>query len=475
MRFDRTSVLDNFLRNFSYAFAANLVQMAVSALIVLLIPKIFGVSDYGYWQLYLLYFSYVGSIQLGWCDGVYLRYSGKNYKDLDGNLFASQIGYLIIFYLVMSSLIMLLVNVFFSENFNITIMSLTLVAGLMTTPRGFLFYVLQGTSRITEFAKMNILEKLSFVFILVGFFFAGLRSFEYIILADILGKLISLMGTIYICRDIVFKKWNSSRKNLIEAYKNIDAGIKLMIANIASSLIIGVVRFSIEQAWGLEVFGKISLTLTISNLVMIFINSIGIVIFPMLKRVSHEKLSDLYIIIRNILMTLLFLSLVFYYPLKMVLSAWLPEYAESLKYMALLFPIVIFESKTSLLINTYLKSLRKEKNMLYINVGTVILSLGTTYLTINVFDSLTGVISSIVFLLAIRSIIAELFIGRLLDFSVLKDIIFELVLTVIFMVSSWSIGGIWGLIVYMAFYGLYLLLKKDQIKQSLKELQVMKK
>ena len=38
---------------------------------------------------------------------------------------------------------------------------------------------------------------------------------------------------------------------------------------------------------------------------------------------------------------------IFYYPIKLILSTWLPQYADSLRYMALLFPICIYESKMS--------------------------------------------------------------------------------------------------------------------------------
>lgn len=471
MKFSEQSMIGKFIKNFSYTFVANLVQMAVSALIVLIIPKFFGVEDYSFWQLYLLYFSYVGSIQLGWCDGVYLRYSGKEYSNLNRPLFAAQFGYLIIFYLIISLMLVAIAQVFLGEFFNTTILIFTLLSGLMTTPRGMLFYVLQGTNRITEFAKMNMLEKISFIVILLIFFIAGFRTFEFIVLADILGKFISLMGTIISCKEIVFSKWNSFRDSFSEALQNISAGSKLMIANIASSLIIGVVRFAIENQWGLETFGKISLTLTISNLVMIFINSVGIVIFPILKRVSLEKLASLYITIRNLLMLFLFLSLVFYYPLKLILSAWLPQYAESLNYMALLFPLVIFESKTSLLINTYLKALRKEKAMLYINIFTVLLSLITTFLTVKKFMNLPLVMVSIVFLLAIRSMVAELYISRTIGVSVVSDIIYEVTLTVFFIISSWFIKGLFGVLIYIIFYGLYILVKRDAIKNAISQLK----
>lgn len=111
---------------------------------------------------------------------------------------------------------------------------------------------------------------------------------------------------------------------------------------------------------------------------MVFINSVGIVMFPILRRISTEKLELLYGSIRNVLMVPLLFLLIFYYPMKIILS-WLPQYAESLEYMALLFPMIIFESKTALLINTYLKTLRQEKKMLFINILTVAMS-GIYYL-----------------------------------------------------------------------------------------------
>ena len=53
-----------------------------------------------------------------------------------------------------------------------------------------------------------------------------------------------------------------------------------------------------------------------------------------------------------------------YYPLQEILLLWIPKYADSLIYMAILFPICIFESKMALLISTYLKSVKKRKSII---------------------------------------------------------------------------------------------------------------
>ena len=64
------------IANFSYVVLSNLLTVIVSSLVVLILPKIMGVEEYGYWQLYIFYLSYAGFVHLGWVDGIYLRYGG---------------------------------------------------------------------------------------------------------------------------------------------------------------------------------------------------------------------------------------------------------------------------------------------------------------------------------------------------------------------------------------------------------------
>lgn len=461
-----TSVLRKTVKNFFYTFAANALQLIVSALVVLVIPKFYGIQAYSYWQLYLLYFSYISVLQFGWVEGIYLRYAGRKYDDLDNNLLSTQFVSLIIFYLLVATIFLSILNIFFAENFNIGIMFLTLVSGFIDIPRKFLFYILQVTNNIRQFAKLNMIDRFVFLICIIVSFTLGFRNFESIIISDLLGKFVSIVITIYNCRDIIFSKYVTFKINLLESINNLSAGIKLMIANIASSLIIGIARFGIEQNWGIEVFGKISLTLSISNLLMVFIHAIGVIIFPMIKEVPVNKLADLYEKIRTILNIPLFFMLVFYYPVKLLLSYWLPQYAESLNYMALLFPIVIFQSKISLLTNTYLKALRKEKQMLYINLVTVIFSVILTSMSINIFNSLVLIVLSIVILLAFCSIVSEIFISRIIKVNIMKNILLELLLSLVFIITSWSVQGLLGILIYLSFYCFYLFLKREEIKDA---------
>lgn len=67
----------------------------------LLVPKALGVEDYAYWQLFILYSSYVGLALFGIHDGIFLRIGGIKVDDIDwprvkGEFFLVLIGQLLL-------------------------------------------------------------------------------------------------------------------------------------------------------------------------------------------------------------------------------------------------------------------------------------------------------------------------------------------------------------------------------------------
>lgn len=452
-----------FIKNFSYTLVSNLSTMLISALVILVIPKLIGVEEYGYWQLYLFYSSYVGFLHFGWNDGIYLRYGGKEYKDLNKKLFFSQFWMQMLFQILIALSIFGYCMIFVKNQGRVFIYEMTAICMLISNIRTMLIYILQSTNRIKESAKSTISDRLFYFALIVILLLIGIRDYRVMIAADLIGKLFSLLYAVYYCKDIVIRKSSDFLFNIKETLQNIDAGIKLMFANIASLLIIGIVRFGIERAWDVSTFGRISLTLSICNLMMIFINAVGIIMFPVLRRTDEKRLPDIYTTLRNVLMVPLLGILIVYYPLKAVMSAWLPQYAQSLIYMALVFPMCVYEGKMSLLINTYLKTLRKEKLILIVNLISVASSLFITIISTVLLKNLTLAVVSIVILLALRCALAEMFLSKILKISVYKDIILEVSISTIFILTGWFVGSWIGALIYLTAYGLYLIIKRKEI------------
>ncbi|MDQ0232757.1 lipopolysaccharide biosynthesis protein [Metabacillus malikii] len=457
-----------FMKNFSYTLSSNLISIIISTIVILIVPKFIGVEEYGYWQLYLFYSSYVGFLHFGWNDGIYLRFGGKEYKELNKDLFFSQFWMLTIFQVLLGVAIICFSTVFSTDVNKLFIFKMTALCMVIVNVRHMLIYILQCTNRIKEYAQITMMEKVLYCCLILLLLIVDIRQYKLLIFADIIGKTIALVYSIYCCRDIVFNKISMFYSNVSEVFRNISVGIKLMFANIASMFIIGIVRFGIERTWDISTFGKVSLTLSISNLMMIFINAIGIIMFPVLRRTNEDKLPNIYTTMRTFLMALLLGLLVIYYPLKVILTAWLPQYTEILIYMALLFPMCVYEGKMVLLINTYLKTLRKEKLMLAINLVSVVLSIILTIVFTIVFTNLNLVIASIVALLAFRCILAEVLLSKILNIYVYKDIVLEMVMSLIFILIGWFVTSWLGVLIYIAAYGVYLFIKRGDISATIK-------
>ncbi|WP_276649966.1 hypothetical protein [Globicatella sulfidifaciens] len=463
------------IKNMSYTISSNLISLIVSTLVVLIIPKLIGIEEYGYWQLYIFYSSYVGFLHFGWNDGIYLRFGGEEYKNLDKRLFYSQFIELLASQIFIGVLLWVVSIILVGDMNRGFILQMVAIAMILVNTRLMFFYILQATNRIKEFARLTILDRLVYILLIIIFLLLGIRDFKLMIIADLIGKAISFIFAIFACKDLVFNKMNTFYLTISEAIVNISVGIKLMFANIASMLIIGIVRFGIERAWDVSTFGKVSLTLSISKMVMIFINAVGIIMFPILRRTSKEKLAGIYSTLRDFLMVLLLAVLILYYPLKTVMAVWLPQYAESLLYMSLVFPMFIYEGKMALLINTYLKTLRREKVMLRINIISMFLSLVMTYVTTKIFVNLDVAILNIIVLLAIRSALAESYVAKELGIKVKKDIILELLLTLVFILTGWFINSWLTTLIFIGAYLCYLLIKRKDIVGTIQNIKLLMK
>ena len=455
--------MKNIIKNMSYTISSNLISFIVSTLVILIVPKLIGVENYGYWQLYLFYATYVGLLHFGWNDGIYLRFGGDEYNKLDKRLFFSQFMQLLITQIVIGILIFLLALIIFKDINKEFIFQIVALVLIISNTRLMLLNILQTTNRIKEYAIINMLDRIIYVLLIIFFLLIGIRDFKLMVIADVIGKLISLSLAIYYCRDIVFNKINNYYLTISETFKNINVGIKIMFANFASFLIIGIVRFGIERTWDVSTFGKVALTISLSSIMMFFISAVGIVIFPILKRINKDKLSIIYKTMRDSLLVLLLGILIIYYPLKTFMVMWLPNYADSLIYLALVFPMFIYEGKMVLLINTYINTLRKENIMFKINIIMMIITIIITYINTQIFNNLDLTVISIVILLIIRSVIAELYLAKALNIKVLKDIILEILLTTIFILSAWFIDSYITIIIYIVFYIIYLLIKKKDL------------
>jgi hypothetical protein len=395
--------------------------------------------------------SYTGFFHFGLADGIYLRYGGKYYDELDKAMMHSQYWLLTILEILIFTGIVWFSYVKISDPNKSVILIAAGMNCIILLPRTVLQFILQSTGRIKEYARNFMIGRVLYIVLVMGFLSVGYRNFEYMLLADIIAKVVALIGLGYICKDIVFTKGVKLSVGIHEFWINIATGGKLLFANIAGMLIIGIVRFGIESNWDVTTFGKVSFSLSISNFVLTFIAAVSVVIFPIIKRSESERLPIVYDTLGTLLSGGMLLFLVAYYPIQKILLLWLPHYYEAIQYFAILFPISMFEARTSLLINTYLKALREEKAMLFINGFSVLLSLVTTLIVTVLFKNLTAAVMSIVGLQIVKCLIPDCYLQKKMNMKISFEVLWDALGAIVFILGNWSIGGVQGWGMYIVF------------------------
>ncbi|WP_320127698.1 hypothetical protein [uncultured Sphaerochaeta sp.] len=459
--------LKNAVRKFSYSLSANTVSAVATTTMGLLIPIFLDVAQFGYWQLYIFYAGYAVYFHFGWADGIYLRYGGKTSGDLDKPEMHSQFWLYIFFEFCLFLLVSMYALIFLKDIDKRLIVFCVGLNCVVYLPRVMLQYLLQSIGQVSEYARNLVHERLLNVALMLAFIFTGRRSYHYLIIADFLSKGITLIWLSYHCRDILFTRGIPLSLSFREARENLKIGFKLMFATVASMLIIGIVQFAIAKEWDIATFGMVSFALVTAQSIVVFINQISMVLFPLLKQSERSKLPVVFHTMGSSISLPVMLLLFLFYPLQVGLNLLLPNYTVGISYLAILFPICLFESRTSLLLSSFMKTFRKEDAMMKINFFMVFLSILSTIVTIGIFRDIELGLFSIIALLALRCVIADIFVQRLISLNDFGELVQLLVSAVIFIIASWFIGGLMGWLIYGIYLVLAILVRRKQYLVSL--------
>ena len=454
-----------FLSNLIAAFLAQSITLLLNVTMSLVVPKFLGVTEYGYWQLFVFYSTYVGFFHFGLIDGIYLKLGGKNYGELDKNKLGSEFRIFIVLEILIAFLIVFVSSCLVDEMARIIVLDAIAAYMILYNATLFLGYIFQAVNETKIYSFSVIIDRLLVLVIVLFLLFGEIKSFIPFVTAFVISKTVALIYVSYKGREITLSKGITVNNTLKDMRENVAIGSNLMFANIASMLILGIGRIVIDQIWGIEYFGKISFSLSMTNFFLMFIQQVSMVLFPMLRKFEADKQVLVYTNMRTILGLILPAAFVFYVPIKMILILWLPEYSESLDYLALLLPICTFDGKMQMLYNTYLKVLREEKKLFQINTFSFIVSGCLAGISGFVLHNFLAVVLSMLFAVAFRSVLAEIYLSRKMNHSTDATFIGEILMVVIFVVVSWNFDEIISFPVTVAAYIVFLLINRSKIIQ----------
>lgn len=453
------------IQNFSVAIVAQGVSLAMSIASTLIVPKILGVEEYGYWQLFVFYCSYCGIFQLGLDDGVYLINGGKTRDNLDKSSLASQFWVGQTYQWAISAVVIAiaLLGDFGQERTFVIICTAVFV--IVQNVAYYFGYILQAVDETKKFSYSTMVARGAYLVPLVVFIITRNPNFEPYVIAYIFSSVVQVAYCAWQLRDVMSAKLMPIGRALKDTLLSIKVGSQLMFANVASSLAVGFARFAIDAAWGIKTFGTLSLALSMVTYFLQFISQASMVLFPALRKYGAAELKKFIVSLRDF-MGLLFPGVyLLYFPVAWLLGMWLPQYASSFEYLALLLPICVFDSRMNLICTTYFKVARRETLLLLINIVAAGSSLGLSLFGATVLKSLYFVIGSMVVTIIVRSIVSERIVSTELGVGRNHLLVPELALTCIFVVLARSLSYLPALGLYALVYVSYLVIfRKDALR-----------
>ena len=397
-------------RNFSYAFAAQGVALAVGCITNLILPRVLGAEDFSWWQLFTFYATYIPCLALGINDGVYLRYGGKDKSQLDPAALRSQFWVGAAFQLVLAAALGALLGLAVAAPQRRAVLLGALAYFWLYSCHNHLGYLFQARGETDVYSRSVIWSK--------GAYLAGqclLLAAGTAGVADLMALYIGSagLGFLYLWARIRGEFRGAGLRFALgaaECRRSAGAGISLMVSNLCAMLVLGVGRQVVDLRWGVLAFGQVSFSLTLINFGLTFLSQVSMVLFPALRRVPEDQQAVYCRRLEDGLYLLLPWIYVLALPGRALLEWWLPEYRQSLAWLPLVLPICYFDCKMNLLGNTFLKVLNRQTQLLKINLATILASLALSAAGAWVLDSMVWVVLGMAASIALRSVWA----GRVL-------------------------------------------------------------
>lgn len=386
--------------------SANALSLIVSFLAILVLPRYLSISDFGYFQLYLLIVSFAGFLHLGWADGLYLSLGGRPrrlaYSATVRGDFLRYLLVQIIFALGWGLLASLLVR---TDERGIVWLSAA-VSVLLANIRVYGYMAHQAVGNIGRYSRALVLDRLTFVIAAGVSLVATDAGFLGIIASDLLGRLVSAFYATSAWMARREARTGVARRRALSPWL-ISVGFPLMLANFVGQFILGSTRFMVDASMGIEDFAALSLALSLASLAAVFASAMSVPLFPRLRRLRPESVSSIYLTLRPALGAVLVL-LTLSYPLVAVgLRLWLPQYAAGVAYLAVLFPVLLYQAEVLILFSTFLKVINRQKSLLVANVAALATSVLAGIVALALIRSVMWAAFSMLLASAVQARVAE--------------------------------------------------------------------
>ncbi len=424
-----------------YVLVANLVNLLFNVILNFALPHFLSIESYAVIKTYQLYISYAGLFHLGFIDGMYLKYGGKDIKELDkGNLYTNLSTLRVFqFLLVLTFLIVAVVlRAWILFFFALSILPLNMMS--------YFKQLYQATGEFSLYGKiinMSTIMVFAFDALLLllkidnGYYYLITSSAVYVFVWLFLEK----KGNILIGKNDSYAAFSIS-----EFYENIRSGILLTIGNLSSTFLTGMDRWFIKVLLDTHAFAQYSFAVSMEGFMNVAVTPLTITLYNYFCKVKEK---NLIIRVRNCTMIFAALIISCAFPAALVLDIYLIKYKDATIVLFLLFAAQIFYIIIkSIYVNLY-KAQKRQKEYFVKLILVIAIGFALNVICFCIFRNKES--------FAIGTLLSAIawFVICILDFKYIgykkMELIFPFVEMIAFLICGILLNPIIGLLVYLIF------------------------
>lgn len=430
---------------------ANLINLFFNLITNFILPKYLSVDSYSAIKTYQLYVTYVGIFALGYTDGMYLRYGGRDIDSIDkGEL---KTGLSTIRILMIIETLAFLVLAFLSNNkimigFVMSIMSLNMA--------GYFKNLYQAVGEFKRYGKiLNLTTIFTFIINVVLLFLVQTDNYFIYLLGYAAVNLL-----IWILLEWNFKTYLSNVKNAPifswELFlKDTKAGILLLIGNFSSILLTTMDRWFVKAFFGNLEFAQYSFAVSLEGFLNTATTPITVTMYNFLCKKQDEdtiKKSRKYVLIFS---SVIIASA---FPAKFIVEIYLQKYLGAMSVLFILFAAqMLFIPNKAIYVNLY-KAKNKQKDYFIKLVAVIILGALSNRGFVLFYDKMESFAYATLFSALIWLAFS---IWDFREYKIdIKEIAYLLLVIFIFLLFGFKFNSIIGLLMYIlcvviAMFGLF--------------------
>ena len=398
----------------------NIIKILVTVVASFLIPKFLSLDGYSNYKIFTFYLNFLVLFAFGTKQSLIINLDTKK-----GNTEFFKIFYISILVSVLSTIILLVFNVFLGNK------EIYLWVILMTpfiNSFGLVNFYLKSHKKLISSAIVELITPLVTFLSIIFLIIINISSFIPLIAVYFITY---LLITLFIMKKFIIKKHLDFKNDFKVFLKHAKFGFPLEISYFVGFLAFGLDRIFIERFYLTDNYSYYTFAYTLLNIFLNLLRSGSAIIIPYFKDLKEEKLKIIYKFITKFIDTAFYFFAIFLPLIPIFINVILSKYQESSNIIILLYIVTFSQIHYMLKYRQFFFILKKGKDNLALNCLLLLMAFLSNLLVLYLKLPYIYFCYSSIFSFLLWNIIMEIYYNKLIKTMNLKYIFLNLFISAI--------------------------------------------